>query len=282
MGKKRTLNQDPEANKKQKPETLSPSEDKMARPGFNTAKKKAARLEATLAIDSDYTDKKIKLNAPDQDLAAPHRAPYSAIRNQVLSGRKEDVNKTIGLLTAASEKYEDAFKKVDSLNPKAHQYYELAGLYEETRLGVNDAHKNYKSDPFDQRFQEDLVKALNNLASNAPGLGPHNSTNLRVSDRLHLQPTGDADGTLTPRSKAAFDAFPELAIATTGVSGEVVAPSGAFQHAETGRHTLNPIPNLGDRVFRGSLALDKDLKLLAPNEPFKAPKGTLSKTWKVV
>ncbi len=240
------------------------------RPKFSSAKEKAARLEAALATDDDYYID-ANLDIKHADLAAPHRAPYSKLRDLVLNGSEADVEDVVGILTEASETCETAFRKVTSNS----RYSDLADLYEQTRLDVENALANYKVPTLDKKNKYisklDLIKALNDLASNAPGLGPHSGTNAPVSDRLHLHLTDLQDEPVTPRGKAANKGFPYEPVATvTDTSGEtkIVSVTGAHHSLQPGQYVpYNEDVSVKTRVLRGALFVDESGTVHKPIKP---------------
>ncbi|WP_417359359.1 hypothetical protein [Gallaecimonas pentaromativorans] len=193
----------------------------MKRPGFNSNKQHAARLEATLATGHDYS----KTNLRTADLAAPHRAPYAEIRDLILTGNRHQIRKAVRPMIKASRHVRRALAKV-SLAANASDYRRLSTMYRKGERGVRKSYKAFKANPGDTALRRALVVSLNNLPSNAPGLGPHNTVNNPVSDRLHLQPTGQLTEPLSPRSDAARRAFPQVGVASTS-SGNVVSVTGA-------------------------------------------------------
>ena len=265
------------ANKKATLKISPLMDNKMNRPDFSSVKKKASKLEASLAINKDYTE----ANLTDKDLAAPHRAPYAKIRDKVFGGYKGQVNKMVKSLTSASKHYEEAFKDI-KISSTSTDYHDLADLYGRTRVDVEKALDTYNKHPKNQTAKRTLIKSLNNLASNAPGLGPHLTANHKVSDNLHLQSSGKTDGSLTPRSKAASYSMADLQVAVDNLSKSVVAPSGALQPADIGSHGKKEINGLGSRVFRGSLYVDENSKVYKPKNPFQKPTGTFEHDWELV
>lgn len=254
------------------------------RPSFSTAKEKAARLEAGLATADDW----MKVNLSVKDLAAPHRAPYSKIRDLILNGSTGDVDKLCSSLVMASVHCENAFKTIKDPTVK-DKYIELAGLYSSTRNEVENAYKEYKEaslNPIKKAISKlQLIKALNNLASNAPGLGPHSTTNAIVSDRLHLHPTDLTAEPMTPRSRGAALAFPSEPIATTlslKPDRQVVSVTGAEHSlAAIGTHTFEDV-KVGTNIFRGALFVDMSGRVFKPKNPYSAPSGNFGNDWEQV
>jgi hypothetical protein len=278
MTKVKSLKKSSKGPYKTNPKTLSLTDNKMDRPDFSKIKKDASRLEAKLATNKDYS----KVNLTSKDLAAPHRAPYSKIRDRVFNGNNNkgsqmQLRDMVKSLTDGSKHYEKGFRNIKTDT----SYHELADLYEKTRDKVDMAFEKYNKDPKNQNKKKTLTRALNNLASNAPGLGPHLTANQPVSDRLHLNVSGDPDGTLTPRSKAASLTFADLEVAAAKLK-LLVTPSGALQKGKSGSHGLKEINGLGDRVFRGSLYVNEKSKVYKPRNPFKNPTGVFKKDWQLV
>ncbi|WP_211824045.1 hypothetical protein [Kistimonas asteriae] len=252
------------------------------RPNFKSMKEYAARLEAVLATgDESYLT--AKLDIKHEDLAAPHRAPYSKLRDLVLFGTKAEVENVVDLLTSASIRCENAFRNVTSDD----RYTELADLYQATRIEVEQALSDYKTptlnvlDKYSSKL--DLIKALNNLASNAPGLGPHSGTNAPVSDRLHLHLTDLPNEPVTPRGNAANKGFSYEPVATvTDSSGDrkVVSVTGAHHSLQPGQH----VPHYKDvsvkpGILRGALFVDHMGTVYKPKNPTQAPTGDFNSDW---
>lgn len=274
--------------------TLSISIDKasFARPDFDQLKTEAARLEAALATqDPAYLT--ARLDDKDIDLAAPHRAPYAKIRDKVLNDSPAEVEAAAKEMMSASEDYERGFSGV-KINEHAKYYHHLAGLYKALRENVARALVDYKKPNLSENEQSarklELIEALNNLASNAPGLGPHSTTNRPVNDRIHVQPTNDSGTPLTPRGAAAIRSFPKAALATSGNQKNVVSASGA--HYPIGKVFKQGSPPLledvkakDDRVLRASLWVrrefengEKTYRVYRPRDPTAANVG--SDDWK--
>ena len=249
------------------------------RPPFNDKKEKAARLEAALATQNDdYLSNRLDV----LDLAAPHRAPYSWLRDRVMKGSDAEIDDLVTKLTDASEHYEKGFQNVTTDS----RYKTLAKFYEETRLDVEAKLAKYKVATLAQFLKLaaklELIQALNNLASNAPGLGPHSGTNQPVSDKLHLHPSGDQGGFYTPRSEAAKEAFPGRVMGTTIVANkrQIVSPTGA--------HHDPPPSNPGQAyqdvvvkstVLRAALYVDPNHVVFRPKNPSAKPTGDFNKDW---
>jgi hypothetical protein len=254
------------------------------RPAFSTIKQRAARLEASLATGKSYE----KANLTTADLAAPHRVPYATLRNSVLSESPASTAAKIGILCDASRYCEAAFRGAAAKNGKnSRDLTALADMYEKTRTDVEAAiqqHNTAKSTRDIIVAKATLIKAVNNLASNAPGLGPHETINARVSNRMHLHPTGDLQEPLTPRSAAGRLAYPNEPVAVTGVKGSlknVISVTGAV-------HTLNDaaMPSqtvaIDPKVFRGALwvrRMGKTGAVQVPSSATAAPTGNAAKDW---
>lgn len=261
------------------------------RPSFSTLKKKAARLEASLATGKSYE----KVNLKTADLAAPHRVPYATLRNSVLNEPAPSTAAKIGILCDASRYCEAAFRSAAAKKGKnAGALTELADMYEKTRTDVETAVRQHNSavqQPNTAKSKTNvivakanLIRAVNNLASNAPGLGPHETINAPVSNRMHLHPTGDSKEPLTPRSTAARLAYPNEPVAVTGVKGSlknVISVTGAV-------HTLNDaaLPSqtvaIDPKVFRGALwvrRMGKTGAVQVPSSATAAPTGNAAKDW---
>jgi len=246
----------------------------MKRPDFSGIKSEASRLEATLATgDTDI----MAANLRAHDLAAPHRAPYAAFRDTVFYGTEDDVERVVEALGEGSVEYEDTvFPALRSRLADAddvRRLDRLTEIYTVTRHAVNDAYEDYRdlSDTLGRArgkyiisdltkkltaAKVTLVRALNNLASNAPGLGPHKTMNQPVSDLHHLNTTGDPDEPLTPRSKAAVKALPRYPFAVS-MGDKVLTPSGRADVSYLDTDLANPRFRVAKasstRVFPGSL-----------------------------
>jgi|GEM_PF-6268920 len=197
------------------------------RRGFSDKKSEAARLEATLATGIDHS----KFDLSKKDKAPPHRAPYSKLRDLVFDSKitPELKKEAIEEFTKASIIYEEAFERT-AKRTGDERYNRLATIYRETRLDVENALREYMNNPDSTVNKESLVYKINNLASNAPGLGPHNTTNNPVRNRLHVNPeTEGYSEPLTPRSRAAVRVFGDIVpVATTEDGSRVVSVTGAL------------------------------------------------------
>ncbi|WP_115719803.1 hypothetical protein [Gallaecimonas mangrovi] len=238
-----------------------PHTNKMKRPSFNSNKKRAARLEASLATGIDYTS----VNLRSADLAAPHRAPYAAIRDMVLNGSRHEIRGIVKPLVRASRRVRHAFKRVSQAS-NARDYHRLANMYRVGEMAARRAYRDFRRDPNNPAVRKALVVSLNNLPSNAPGLGPHNTTNNPVSDRLHLHPTEQLNEPLSPRSRAARRAFPQEEVATTS-SGHLVSVTGStsapFPAISNPQSTVN-IPSNAPQL-RGSLFVTRAGEVMKPH-----------------
>ncbi len=261
-----------------------------ARPPFSKAKQTAARLEATLATGIDYSNRDLT----QDDLAAPHRAPYARIRDVITSQPEPAVTQMVQTLCGASSHCEAAFKTIgNSSSSSASSYQQLAKLYESTRKSVESKLTTYQHalqstnpNPLSIiRSKLSLIQAVNNLASNAPGLGPHSTANAIVSDRLHPHPTDNPNEPQTPRTVAALGAFPSEPVATTTqnqqAGRQVVSVTGAGHTLALGSKTVENI-NVGDRVLRGALFVDHKGNVFRPKNPQAHPKGNFQNDWELV
>lgn len=249
--------------KKLKTEYFLPNDFK--RPNFSSLKRGAAKLEAEIALNKSLEK---KYNLAEHDLAAPHRIPYSYLRDLVSSDNPQkktpdDFLQKIKSMFNASKTYEKALSNVKNVKV-AQKCTTLAGLYKQTRENAEKAFNSYEKDKSNanpqtlKKLKETLVKSLNNLASNAPGLGPHTTTNLPVLDRGHLNPTGDSEEPLTPRG-AVIKNFPDLKVATKkGEDGQeyIVNPRGGFDLLSSNMGIAKTEEVKAQQVteFRGSLA----------------------------
>jgi hypothetical protein len=255
------------------------------RPHFNAIKERAARLEAALATQNDHY-LKANLDINNEDLAAPHRAPYARLRDTVLDGTSAKVEDVVGQLAAVSMLCEDAFRLVKSDS----RFGDLADLYKKTRVDVEKALYNYNVHTLKPgaKFADklELIRALNNLASNAPGLGPHSGTNALVSDRLHLHLTDLQEEPVTPRGKAANSVFPSEPVATVAdKSGDrkIVSVTGAHHSLQPGQtvphfHDISVKPG----ILRGALYVDQMKVVYRPRNPKMAPTGIFENDWERV
>jgi hypothetical protein len=155
------------------------------RPSFSDHKRRAAVLEARIAT-GDAT--LLSENLQNLDLASPHRLPFAKLRDFVMAANdRNDVAPLVVDLCAISEHHEHAFRHAAKAEPLL---VELADLYEITRRNLETKFADYWDafqKPWFGKAKEGLIMALNNLASNAPGLGPHLTANNPASDRKHLR-----------------------------------------------------------------------------------------------
>ncbi len=260
--------------------TLSAMPTSFERPRFSSTKQKAARLEASLATGLDYT----ATNLDTADLAAPHRAPYAALRDLILEGSPKDVGSAMAHLGNASKIYEYGFAKAAKEGGvHATDLTTLQGYYASTRLDMETALNDYKNAASKGSLkaqyygsQLKLIVAVNNLASNAPGLGPHTTTNLLVSDNLHLHPVG-GQNEYSPRSNAALSAFPKHPVAVASVKGslkQVVSVTGALHSINDGKLPSKVVKvkvNRKLRVVRAVLYMMRNgRQLYSQEKPFTA------------
>lgn len=251
------------------------------RPSFSKEKNEAARLEAELATgDTTLAD----ANLTTRDLAAPHRAPYSKLRDLVFKGSQKEVNTLCLKLTWASYHYEQAFRKISKSSSK-EKFIRLADLYESTRGDLDKALENYNKPTISSNNKAiaklELTKALNNLASNAPGLGPHSTTNAIVSDRLHVHPTDRIAEPLTPRSEAASLSLKSVPVATSStpsLSNQVVSVTGAKHTLALGSSNVEDV-KVGSTVFRGALYVDGGGNVYRPKNPYAEPTHNFAQDW---
>lgn len=243
--------------KKQKAQKGDVEVGKMSKRSFSPMKRKAARLEYKLATGY-YPD------TENEDLAAPHRAPYASLRDRILVRPLKAVKVSVLHLAQGSLIYETALAKVQD-DPDSEDYHKLGSYYEKTRKTMLKKLNDLANDPTSITKRKSLVKAVNNLASNAPGYGPHNTTNNPVSNRLHLakgiKVSADPNEfvePLTPRSGAGRASLPGIKVATTNKKSLMVNPSGEVTPADNSismddREDVN----VGNVIVRGSLAVKK-------------------------
>lgn len=234
---------------------LSKSASLVIRPGFSAKKKRASIIEASLATGKPAST----LKPGKLDLAQPHRLPYTELRRIVFNSpnptkRRTDIKKLLN----ASKEYEELFEKESLRTDKGisderkSQFGRLKELYKKTREDVEDALRQFEGKKcFSNAYR--LLKALNNLASNAPGLGPHREVNLPTLDRLHVMPQSeDEPEILTPRSRAAVEVSANSQRIATAVSKNqesILAPSGALFPLR--RKRKNPLKRATEVVLRG-------------------------------
>ncbi|MDD4915467.1 MAG: hypothetical protein PHW13_10595 [Methylococcales bacterium] len=233
---------------------------KLKRPGFNTNKKQASILEASLATGSDLS----RVNLQEADLAAPHRGAYSQLRDLILEGSPDKVEEDIQALLKASIHYEKGLKKV-SLNPEKAKYHKLADLFKEGRVQVEEELHKFKQDPANPAVKESLIKATNNLPSNAGGLGPHSSCNLIASDRTHMHYTHNPKQPFTPRSNAARKVFSNVPVATTDAGKKGVSITGQTPPVKFPGTIATSDVNVGSTVFRGALFVNEAGQVFKPS-----------------
>ncbi len=256
--------------------TLSVMPTSFERPRFSSAKQKAARLEASLATGLDYTH----TNLDTADLAAPHRAPYAALRDTVLLDAPKRVGSVMRLLGNASKIYEDGFAKAAKKGGvHATDLTTLQGYYVSTRVGMETALNDYENASKGSlkaqfRSKLKLIVAVNNLASNAPGLGPHATANLVVSDNLHLRPVDRPNEPYSPRSHAALLAFPNCPAAVASVKGslkQVVSVTGALHSVNDGKLLSKVVKHKPTVVSAVLYVTPNGHQLYRPKKPMNQP-----------
>ena len=194
---------------------------KRKRPSFNTNTKKASKIEHEL--ETGQTPGNLK----KANLAAPHRLPYAAIDSLVTAVENKHISvqqfgdKVVTPLVNASETTRKAIETggLPTQTPKKKkQRVDLSDRYKTGEEKVHEAFNTYRKSPGAVNANE-LRKALNNLPSNAPSLGPQNPWNDSVNQALHLNVR---DGTITPRSEAALEiALDPVLQGHMGVAGSV-------------------------------------------------------------
>lgn len=279
------------------PTSLTPTS--FDRVPFSSDKQKAARLEAALATQNPSY---LNANLDVQDLAAPHRLPYAFLKDVLFHGSDQQISSLVQKLTDASAHCEKAFNNVQN-DPKKSDYWELARLYKATNQELQTAHIEYTlSTGLKEKAirRLELIRALNNLASNAPGLGPHSKTNHPVNNRIHLHVTLVSNEPLTPRGAAAltlqglfnqkphqheFQRTPFATAQDAGVS-KVVSTDGSLHYVPS-LQSRQPQPNSEDvpaqpNLFRGCLFVDQNGKVFRPKlpAPTLAPQNSMG--WELV
>jgi hypothetical protein len=206
-----------------------------------------------------------------EDLAAPHRAPYASLRDRILNKPIAAVEASVKQLAKGSEIYENALNNVTADKSK-NDYHKLSSFYGKTREMMEERLAELKSDPQNEVKRRSLVKAVNNLASNAPGYGPHQTVNNPVSNRLHLNLAikvrsvqTATNEPLTPRSNAARASLPGIKTATTNNKTSLVHSTGETTSVP---HSISSSDredvNVRNTVVRGSLAVKNGI-LYKPN-----------------
>ncbi|MCB1214484.1 MAG: RHS repeat-associated core domain-containing protein [Deltaproteobacteria bacterium] len=298
------------ANRPIRSKSLESFSSLMKRPNFNEGKKKAAAIEYILASQQKTSQQATKkttkqevkkkitqlissVNPGRKDLAAPHRFPYSLIRDIVASASRgngtnsNSVDTLYTHLSRASQKAEAFFETkknaaILAKNLESQSLYDaLIEKYSQSRETLKTAYDEYKLSPADKSATH-LVVAFNNLASNAPGYGPHTTCNLPVSDSLHLNVEDSPDSMgkypLTPRSKRALKAavdiqqdYPDIwkdkriTLPVDSSKKNLVTPTGRLVPLSDikFRKSLPNIPdyipkkvvNIGARVVQGVLSI---------------------------
>jgi len=221
-----------------------------SRPGFSSRDYRLAKGTHSLTTGTNQQD----LSLRDNDLAMPHRFPYADIRDNVM----RFVNGTEGEadLIRWTDRLIEATRKRGQLNQAsdASQSTSLlpTGYDDDVQLQITTATAaraaliaKSKAASADLSAETNaLIKALNSLHGNIPDLGPHNTVNNPVSNRIHL-----SSNPMSPGTQAALAMTPDRAgrgIATTEDDGMVVTTDGMamgfdeygsmidlFQHAPT-------------------------------------------------
>jgi len=163
---------------------------KRKRPNFSSTSYKLAKGTHGLKTGKDEQD----LSLIDNDLAMPHRMSYADIRDNVhafVKGKDSasDLTRWTDRLLVATEqrKKENLLKDKKGLLPKDYEdkVDKQITAARVARKGLISAVKNGIVDE-DALETYTLIKCLNNLHGNIPDLGPHNTVNVPVSRRAHL------------------------------------------------------------------------------------------------
>lgn len=161
------------------------------RPNFSSTAYALAKVTYGLQTGTDQSG----LKPSEEDLAMPHRFPYSAIERSVgfyLNGTDDNA-----ALERWTKRLHDATVERAQLNiphisdPDELDWYKKAvkAQLDELRAAVGALETSKgKGDTLDlySPVVQRLLKAANNMHGNIPDYGPHTTINIPVSDRLHV------------------------------------------------------------------------------------------------
>lgn len=191
------------------------------RPNFSTAAYDLARITYGIQTGVDQSG----LKPSEEDLAMPHRFPYSAIEKSValyITDKEKDVDLerwTDRLYDATVEREKINLKSISSsdrswyIKKVQEQLTELKNAVTAIKLAKASGTAMDLHTPVVQR----LLKAANNMHGNIPDYGPHTTVNIPVSNRLHVhvekpddwdEDDDDMQAPMTPGSSYAVQMSP--------------------------------------------------------------------------
>jgi len=161
------------------------------RPNFSSTAYALARVTYGLQTGMDQSG----LKPSEEDLAMPHRFPYSAIERSV--GFYLDGTDDNAALERWTRRLYDATVERAALNtPHIGDPHELNWYKQAVTAQLNELHaavlaleaSKGNGDALDlySPVVQRLLKAANNMHGNIPDYGPHTKINIPVSDRIHV------------------------------------------------------------------------------------------------
>ncbi|NIJ66434.1 hypothetical protein FHR20_003407 [Sphingomonas leidyi] len=161
------------------------------RPNFSSTAYALARVTYGLQTGMDQSG----LKPSEEDLAMPHRFPYSAIERSV--GFYLDGTDDNAALERWTRRLYDATVERAALNtPHISDPHELNWYKQAVTAQLNELHaavlaleaSKGNGDALDlySPVVQRLLKAANNMHGNIPDYGPHTKINIPVSDRIHV------------------------------------------------------------------------------------------------
>lgn len=207
-------------------EYLKESSDELARPSFPKKAYTLAKGTASVQSGKDMSD----ISLSDNDLALPHRMPFSDIRRSVLlfgNGTETslDLVRWTDRLVKATEMRKLLNLKWDVKGLLPEGYEEMVDEQIEEFNEERDRVVKLWSAPKtkkDLSLLAPLLYKANSLHGNIPDLGSHSTNNVRVSNRIHSH---FERGSMTPGTKAAYEMSPHRiakGVATTKGNKEIV------------------------------------------------------------
>lgn len=202
-----------------------PPSKKRKRPNFSSSVYTLAKAVHSTQTGQDESG----ISLADEDLAVPHRFPYSDLRDNLdlfTSGKEtqQDLERWTGRFVTATKKR----KVISESSAHASLLPKDYGKKVDKQVDdFEDLRDTLVSNPSDAGHQEAFLSALNSLHGNVPDLGPHSTVNIPVSDRIH--PNIYDNAPLSPGTEAALLQSPHRSkkgVALTTDRQRVVTPRG--------------------------------------------------------